>query len=82
MIEIVVELATDRKKLGLTKKVLLVTALYAQIAHSPETRQLVGEITLVDLARALGISDHNELKHAAQNVRRHVSRTRLDLHGR
>jgi hypothetical protein len=66
MIELVIEFATDRKKLSLTKKVLLVTALYAQIAHSPETRHLVGEITLIDLARALGIDDHNQLRRAAQ----------------
>jgi hypothetical protein len=65
MIELVVELATDRKSLALTKKVLIVTALYAQIAHSPETRHLVGEITLIDLARALGIPDHNDLRRAA-----------------
>jgi hypothetical protein len=66
MIELVIELATDRKSLALTKKVLIVTALYAQIANSPETRHLVGEITLIDLARALGISDHNQLRRAAQ----------------
>jgi len=66
MIEIVVELATDGKKLALTKKVLLVTALYAQIANSPQTRHLVGEITLIDLARALGVPDHDQLRRAAQ----------------
>ena len=66
MIEIVIEVARDSKKLALTKKVLLVTALYAQVAHSPETRHLVGEITLIDLARALGIDDHDQLRRAAQ----------------
>jgi hypothetical protein len=66
MIEIVVELATDGKKLSLTKKVLLVTALYAQVAHSPETRHLVGEIALIDLAKAIGVPDYDQIRRAAQ----------------
>jgi hypothetical protein len=52
----------DKKKITLMKKVFLTTAIYAQVAHSPETRELVGEISLVDLAKALGIKDHKALR--------------------
>jgi hypothetical protein len=51
---IVIEVEIDGKKLALTKKVLIVTALYAQLANSKASRQLVGEITLIDLARGAG----------------------------
>jgi len=66
MIELVIELATDKKSLALTKKVLITTALYAQVAHSPETRHLVGEIALIDLAKALGVPDHEQIRRAAE----------------
>ncbi len=63
---IVVEIEIDGKKLALTKKVLIVTALYAQLANSKASLQLVGEITLIDLARELGITDMDRLRHAAE----------------
>jgi hypothetical protein len=62
---IVVEIEIDGKKLALTKKVLIVTALYAQLTNSKASRQLVGETTLIDLARGLGINDMDRLRLAA-----------------
>ena len=65
MIVVEVEIDKDRSNIKLAKKVLILTALYAQIAHSKETRHLVGEITLIDLARSMGVTDHNHLRNAA-----------------
>jgi hypothetical protein len=65
MIVIEVEIDETKKNLNLMKKVLLVTALYAQISHTREARQLVGEVSLIDLAKALGVSDIDRLRSLA-----------------
>ncbi len=65
MIVIEVDIDKDKSDVKLMKKVLLVTALYAQVSHTKEARQLVGEITLVDLAKALGVTDHDRLRSLA-----------------
>jgi hypothetical protein len=65
MIVIEVEIDQDKSNVKLMKKVLLVTALYAQVSHTREARQLVGEISLIDLAKALGVSDIDRLRSLA-----------------
>jgi len=42
MIVIEVDIDKDKSDVKLMKKVLLVTALYAQVSHTKEARQLVG----------------------------------------
>ena len=58
---IVVEVELNQSKRKLMKKVLLISALYAQVAHNKESRELIHEIALVDLARAMGLPDHEPL---------------------
>ena len=65
MTVIEIEVDQDKSNVKLMKKVLLVTALYAQISHTREARQLVGEITLIDLAKALGVLDIDRLRSLA-----------------
>ena len=57
----VVQVELNQTKRKLMTKVLLTSALYAQLAHSKESRELFHEIALVDLARAIGLPDHEPL---------------------
>jgi hypothetical protein len=70
-----VEIDTTERDVKLMKKMLLVTALYSQIARSTETRQLIGEISLIELAKAIGISDHDRLRSLASKFDQQLAET-------